>query len=85
MWPAREFIFRKYSCILYFPVAVIIQMITMVTNFCLIATNKKSCDTGYAISLIILLAVHQVIDVVLFLIVKKQYEQHATDHPNGEI
>ena len=58
IWYSREFIFRKYSCILYFPVAIIFQMITMVTNFCMQAADTKACNTGYAITLTILLLLH---------------------------
>ena len=58
VWVSREFIVRKYSCILYFPLAVVMQMITMATNFCLPAGNVKACYTAYAITMISLLVIH---------------------------
>ena len=72
----REFQFRKWSCICYFPLAVTIQMIQMAVNFCApeIYLSTSQCMTGYSIALILALAIHQVIDVYLFLRVKKFYE-----------
>ena len=84
VWVSREFIFRKYSCILYFPLAVIMQMITMATNFCMPAGNVKQCYAAYATTLIILLVIHQILDVILFIIVKRAYEKYNADHPNAE-
>ena len=57
-WVSFEFMFRKYSCISYFFMGVIIQMVTMATNFCLPAANTKACYTAYAITMIVLLLFH---------------------------
>ena len=59
-------------------------MVTMATNFCLPAANTKSCYTAYAITMIILLVVYQIIDVFLFVIVKRAYEKYISEHPNAE-
>ena len=60
-------------------------MVTMVTNFCIPAGNFKSCCTAYAITLIILLALYQIVDVYLFIVVKRAYEKYIAENPNAEM
>ncbi len=59
-------------------------MITMATNFCMTSASAKSCYTGYAITLIVLLVIYQLIDVFLFIVVKRAYEKFSAEHPNAE-
>ncbi len=56
----REFQFRKWSCICYFPLAVTIQMISMAASFCAVEAylTTSQCMTGYSIALIIALVIH---------------------------
>ena len=56
----------------------------MTTNFCLPAADTKSCYAGYATSLIILLVLHQILDVLMFLVVRRAYEKYSEEHPNTE-
>lgn len=68
----REYNFRRWSTALYFPLAISIEMINMAAYFCVGMLND--CYVGYSVSLSILLVLYQVIDVFLFLSVKKFYE-----------
>jgi len=73
-WFDMEFKFRKYSCYGYFFVGIIVQFLTMVTNFCRVAGDSAECRKAYFLTMLILLVLYQGIDVVLYLVVKKAYE-----------
>ena len=72
--------FRKWTTILYFPLAMLVQMISMAAVFCVdVIVATGDCMTAYAVVITALLVIHQVIDVFLFLRVKKFYEAKVTE------
>lgn len=82
-WFDREMLFRKWSTYLYFPIAIITQALTMVTNFCRDSGNPSECRSGYMWTMFILLVLYMPLDIVLFLSVKKTYEERAANMPAG--
>ena len=72
-----EYLFRRISFFLYFPVAMLFQLITMLTNYCADSETKSACARGYMISMFIFLAIHTVIDYFCYKAIKTQFEANA--------
>ena len=72
----REYLFRKWSCILYFPLAFTFQILAMLFNFCntttgVLVTNRNKCYGSYAATICVLLILYMFIDLSQFWKVKK--------------
>ena len=74
-----EWLFRKWSCFLYFPIAVIVQALTMVTNFCRVSGEPEECRNGYFWTMFILLILYMPFEFVMFFVVKKVHEEREAN------
>merc|ERR1711957_402672 len=81
----REFVFRKWSAIIYLPLAFCFQVLTSITSYCVYDLGQtgdpETCRNLYILVFGILLIAHTIIDYLIYhFVVKDSVQSRIREH-----